>query len=153
MRPNNLAELKPSGVAQKMRLLRLLKRWMPALGDTPVSDVREADILKFINDLFAGRTNGHTEADHLVGVVRNVFTWAKKQHDPVLHAMLFSRKSERGLSRPSGRAAPMSCRAASSAGVAIDPIHDMFTYMANAVIEKGTAHSCKPTNDGVHGIR
>ena len=80
-----LTKLKPSGVEQK---LRLLKRWMPALGDTPASDIREADILAFINGLYAGRTNGHTEADHLVGVVRNVFTWAKKQHDPALRSLV-----------------------------------------------------------------
>jgi integrase len=79
-----LVELKPSGVSQK---LRLLKRWMPAIGDRPVSDIREADILTFINELLRGRANGRTEADHLVGVVRNVFTWAKKQHDPAFRSL------------------------------------------------------------------
>ena len=65
-----------------------LKRWMPAIGDRPVSDIHEADVLAFINELLKGRTNGRTEADHLVGVVRNVFTWAKKQHDPALHSLV-----------------------------------------------------------------
>jgi hypothetical protein len=40
------------------------------------------------NGLYAGRTNGHTEADHLVGVVRNVFTWVKKQRNPLLRGLV-----------------------------------------------------------------
>jgi integrase len=81
-----LVALKPGGIAQKVRLL---KRWLPSLGDKPVADIRPADILTFINELLKGRANGRTEADHLVGAIRHLFTWARKhQNDPVLKSLV-----------------------------------------------------------------
>jgi integrase len=80
-----LVKRKPSGIAQK---LRLFKRWMPALGDKPVADITEADILAFINDLLKGRSNGRTEADQLVGAVRHLFKWAKEQRDTSLRDLV-----------------------------------------------------------------
>jgi integrase len=81
-----LTNLKPGGVAQKTRLL---KRWLPTLGDKPVSEIQESDILAFINGLLRGRANGRYEADHLVGALKHLFTWARKgQNDPVLKSLV-----------------------------------------------------------------
>ena len=75
---------KPSGIVQKTRLLR---RWLPILGDKPVADISEGDILGFVNQLLHGRADGRYEADHLVGAIRHVFVWARKQHDPALRGV------------------------------------------------------------------
>jgi integrase len=81
-----LVRRKPSGIAERTRLL---KRWLPRLGDKPVSEIGEADILTFINEILSGRSNGRAEADHLVGVVRHMFTWARKgQNDTVLKSLV-----------------------------------------------------------------
>jgi len=76
---------KPAGVEERLRLLR---RWLPALGDKPASDVCEADILTFVNELLQGRANGRFEADHLVGAVRHMYAWARKHHDPKLRRLV-----------------------------------------------------------------
>jgi integrase len=80
-----LVKRKPSGQAEK---LRLLKRWMPDLGNKPVSEISESDIHAFINALLKGRANGRGEADHLVGAVRHLFTWARKHHDTTLRDLV-----------------------------------------------------------------
>lgn len=80
-----LVRLKPAGMAEK---LRLFKRWMPALGHKPVAEIGEADILAFINGILKGRANGRYEADHLLGVVRHLFNWAKKNHDTTLRSLV-----------------------------------------------------------------
>jgi integrase len=67
---------------------RLLKRWTSAFGDRPVSDITESDILSFINELLAGRANGRAEADNLVGVLRHLFTWARKHREPEIRNLL-----------------------------------------------------------------
>jgi integrase len=78
-------DLKPGGRQQRQRLL---KRWVTALGAKPVADIQEADILAFINELLAGRSNGRAEADHLVGAIRHVFTWARKHREPAIRNLL-----------------------------------------------------------------
>src|SRR4051794_29936385 len=68
---------------------RLLKRWtdgpkagMRGLGDRPIREIRKADILNFLNDLLAGKSNGkgRTEANNLLGVAQRLLEWARK-HD------------------------------------------------------------------------
>jgi integrase len=81
----HLVKRKPAGAAEQMRLF---KRWLPRLGDKPVADICEGDILAFVNELLKGRANGRNEADHLVGVVRHLFSWAKKHHDPDLKNLI-----------------------------------------------------------------
>jgi integrase len=82
----HLVERKPAGRAEQVRLL---KRWLPILGNKPVSEISEADLLAFINSNLKGRGDGRAEADHLVGVVRHVFTWARKgQNDQVLKGLV-----------------------------------------------------------------
>jgi integrase len=81
---------KPSGIAEKKRLLG---RWLPTLGDKPISEIAEADLLKFVNELLRGKTKGRHEADNLVGAVKHLYTWAQKQTDPAL----------RGVSNPAAK--------------------------------------------------
>jgi integrase len=81
----HLVTRKPSGAAQGRRLLN---RWISALGDRPVADIHEADILTFINELLKGRANGRAEADHLVGVIRHLFAWARKHREPAIRNLL-----------------------------------------------------------------
>ena len=81
-----LVHRKPRGIEQKTRLF---KRLLPVFGDKPVSEIREADILAFINGLLQGRAGGRHEADHLVGAIRHAFVWAKKhQHDQALKSLV-----------------------------------------------------------------
>jgi integrase len=62
----------------------LLKQWRVALGERPVADIRKSDILGFLNEYLARRTDGsgRLAANHLLRSIGHVFRWAR-QHDLV----------------------------------------------------------------------
>jgi integrase len=57
----------------------LLKQWVAVLGERPVADIRKSDILGFLNDYLARRTDGSGRigANHLLRSIGHVFRWAQ----------------------------------------------------------------------------